>query len=298
MSFLSRISSITGPLIAVRHMAKVNNCRLFNYQDGVKRFPVPEDKVSWSVDWPEYQPVDHTHPAVLRGPVWADLDFRKVTPDTPPKYNELDGNVDRKSYSGTYEIVNGLPRNPIGRTGMCGRGLLGRWGPNHAVDPIVSRWKRGEDGAKTMMEGKPVLEFVAIMRNDTRDWAIPGGMIDPGDTVSRTLRKEFGEEAMNSLEATEEEKKEIEAHVNDLFKAGDEVYSGYVDDIRNTDNSWMETVAMNFHDETGSTFNKIKLKAGDDAGDVCWMEASSKLNLYASHLDFIETVVKQRNAAW
>ncbi len=49
------------------------------------------------------------------------------------------------------------------------------------------------------------------------------GMIDPGDTVSRTLRKEFGEEAMNSLEATEEEKKEIEAHVNDLFKAGDEV---------------------------------------------------------------------------
>ncbi len=57
---------------------------------------------------------------------------------------------------------------------MCGRGLLGRWGPNHAVDPIVSRWKRGEDGAKTMVEGKPVLEFVAIMRNDTRDWAIPG----------------------------------------------------------------------------------------------------------------------------
>ncbi len=48
-------------------------------------------------------------------------------------------------------------------------------------------------------------------------------MVDPGDTVSRTLRKEFGEEAMNSLEATEEEKKEIEAHVNELFKAGDEV---------------------------------------------------------------------------
>ncbi len=75
---LSRISNTTGPLIAVRHMAKVNNCRLFDYQDGVKRFPVPQDKVSWSVDWPEYQPVDHTHPAVLRGPVWADLDFRYV----------------------------------------------------------------------------------------------------------------------------------------------------------------------------------------------------------------------------
>ena len=32
-----------------------------------------------------------------------------------------------------------LPRNPIGRTGLRGRGLLGRWGPNHAADPVVTR---------------------------------------------------------------------------------------------------------------------------------------------------------------
>lgn len=32
-----------------------------------------------------------------------------------------------------------LYRNPIGRTGMIGRGLLGRWGPNHAADPVVTR---------------------------------------------------------------------------------------------------------------------------------------------------------------
>ena len=30
-------------------------------------------------------------------------------------------------------------RNPVGRTGMVGRGLLRRWGPNHAADPIVTR---------------------------------------------------------------------------------------------------------------------------------------------------------------
>ena len=30
------------------------------------------------------------------------------------------------------------------------------------------------------------------------------------------------------------------------------VYRGYVDDPRNTDNAWMETVAVNFHDETGT----------------------------------------------
>ena len=31
--------------------------------------------------------------------------------------------------------------NPMGRTGMTGRGLLGRFGPNHAADPIVTRYR-------------------------------------------------------------------------------------------------------------------------------------------------------------
>ena len=31
------------------------------------------------------------------------------------------------------------------------------------------------------------------------------------------------------------------------------MYAGYVDDPRNTDNAWMETVVFNFHDDTGST---------------------------------------------
>ena len=42
----------------------------------------------------------------------------------------------------------------------------------------------------------------------------------------------------------------------------------------------------------------FKLQAGDDAGAVTWMAATSKLNLYASHLDFIHKVVDLRQAAW
>ena len=50
--------------------------RQAEYLGGVRRFPVPDDKVQWSVDWPEYQPVDYTAPSVLKGPVWADPDIR------------------------------------------------------------------------------------------------------------------------------------------------------------------------------------------------------------------------------
>ena len=42
-----------------------------------------------------------------------------------------------------------FPRNPQGRTGMVGRGLLGRWGPNHAADPIVTRY--------TIIQSRPLL---------------------------------------------------------------------------------------------------------------------------------------------
>jgi len=37
-------------------------------------------------------------------------------------------------------VLDAVIRNPIGRTGIRGRGCLGRWGPNHAADPIVTRY--------------------------------------------------------------------------------------------------------------------------------------------------------------
>ena len=41
-----------------------------------------------------------------------------------------------------------------------------------------------------------------------------------------------------------------------------QIYKGYVDDPRNTDNAWMETQAMNFHDEDGSSVGAFDLHAG------------------------------------
>lgn len=40
--------------------------------------------------------------------------------------------------------------------------------------------------------------MLAIQRRDSGEWAIPGGMIDPGETVTNTLKREFIEEALNS----------------------------------------------------------------------------------------------------
>ena len=55
---------------------------------------------------------------------------------------------------------------------------------------------------------------------------------------------------------------------------------------------------IKFFVHAGDTLKGFKLQAGDDAGAVAWMAVTSKLNLYASHLDFIHKVVQLRQAAW
>lgn len=202
---------------------------------------------------------------------------------------------------GDYAIdEQGYPLNPIGRTGLKGRGLLGRWGPNHAADPIVTRWKRNGTGALEIDRAseKPVLQFVCVQRRDSGEWAIPGGMVDANENISATLKREFIEETMNALEKSETELEELEALIAKFFASGDEIYKGYVDDPRNTDNAWIETFASNFHDENGNTLGNMKLEAGDDATNVRWVDVNRKLNLYANHVKFIEQVAHVRNAHW
>ena len=48
-------------------------------------------------------------------------------------------------------------------------------------------------------------------------------MVDPGESVSVTLKREFGEEAMNSLQATAKEKARMEKTLSKLFSSGKEV---------------------------------------------------------------------------
>ncbi|WAR05192.1 TRPM2-like protein [Mya arenaria] len=76
----------------------------------IVRFHVPDDKVSW--------------------------DSRMDTISCFNDYDQVFG-VNRKSFLGTYKVVDGLPINPKGRTGLQSRGLLGRWGPNIAGDPVA-----------------------------------------------------------------------------------------------------------------------------------------------------------------
>ena len=326
-----------------------------------QRHSVFEELVPWSVVFPGYSPSAWTHPDVLAndrelstGHKWAD----------PPDVARA-GLAQRISYAGDglpKPLVlgaDGKPRNPVGRTGLRDRGLLGKWGPNHAADPIVTRYH--PDSGK--------LQMVAIRRKDTRQWAIPGGMVDDGEAVSATVRREFAEEVGNIADSEARVKFDaqvsvppsldstavlhspllttlsIDSHlptfdasplktralittskylpseactcdvyhslitfplfiplgavsltrqVTMLFESGKEVSRGYVDDPRNTDNAWTETIAFHFHcsAELGA---QLQLSTGDDAGDVTWldidMEEDRYSDLYGAHRLLVDWVV-------
>jgi ADP-ribose pyrophosphatase len=229
------------------------------YEQRIAVLPALRD---WGTEYPGYNPTDYTSQSVLthgKEQGWAD--------------NEDPRTIDfqRPSFEGELQFDKlGRPLNPMGRQGIAGRGELGKWGVNNAADPIVIAVD--EAGHKSIL---------LIRRRDTGEWALPGGMVDPGEHVSITAKRELKEEAGIDL-----------ADVPSI-----EVAKGYVNDPRNTDNSWMETVA---------SLMVVKLAheptAGDDADQAQWFELTDvdALNettggLYASHGDLIAKALEHIN---
>ncbi|XP_067687429.1 transient receptor potential cation channel subfamily M member-like 2 [Haliotis asinina] len=270
----------------------------------VHRFTVPDEKVLWSEPFPEYMPVLHSQDSI-KNQSWADPDLMTlpVAQRNILTFNGFDkkNNVDRSSHLGKYDIVDGLPINPRGRTGITGRGSLGRWGPNHAGDPVVTRWKLDEFGNKSLVDGKPQLEFVVVQRSDNKQWALPGAICEPQQKVWDILKSEFTAEALDCLVGEPEEREKILNKLKELSLHGEEVYRDYADDSRNTDNAWLETRVVNYHDEDGTILKHFVLRpnksqAGDTVDAAIWQTMTSSLTLHGSHSYFCQLVAEKLGA--
>ncbi|OGU06536.1 MAG: NUDIX hydrolase [Geobacteraceae bacterium GWC2_58_44] len=224
-----------------------------------ERFPVPDSLVSWESEYPDYSPPYYVAPVVLQNDSssnpggWAD-----------PEEISLLKEIPRRSFAGMLQQDGeGRALNPAGRTGVAGRGLLGKWGPNYAADPIITCINRRDRG----------VELLAVQRSDNGQWAIPGGMVDRGEEISATLTRELMEETGVTLD----------------MSRGCLIYQGYVDDPRNTDHAWMETTAKHLHLEP-ETARRLDLVAGSDARAVRWLALTPEGigKLYASHCALVK----------
>ena len=216
------------------------------------RLPVEEADADWSRPLPGYAPPEFTSPKVFQNVgVWAD----------PADITQVTRKLLTRTPSGDLPVSldpHGFPLNPLGRTGLRGRGLLGKWGRNQAGDPLVTRFDP--------VTGR--LQVLVIERSDSGRLALPGGMVDEGEAITTTVSRELAEETG--------------AHIR--FEETQILFAGVVDDPRNTDHAWMETTVLHQH-----------LKAGDDAKSVHWMEINptNLAALYASHADFVRLAVRK-----
>ena len=243
---------------------------------------VPKSKIMWTVPYEKYKPIDYEDPGLAKlaeedkkplavtgnrrrrcadvddvlkaipassrhermsfelrklGDGYQDKEHTKLVDagfDVYPASRASDDVPEEHIGAIIFDKATGRPINPRGRTGMSGRGVLGFWGPNHAADPIVTRWDPDYPDGE-------VLQVVAVHRKDTDEWALPGGLVDAYEPPLAQVLREFNDTSSGGnfgLERTRMEK-----HVKQLFQDGEEIYRGYVDDARNTDNAWLETTA-------------------------------------------------------
>ncbi|MFE3859465.1 NUDIX domain-containing protein [Streptomyces goshikiensis] len=207
----------------------------------------------------EFTPMDITPPELLPSalarhvPTWAEA--------APTPCDVHDWPQRQASALVPFDLdERGWPMNPGGRTGHTGR-ALGKWGENAAADPIVVAGTGDQR------------QVLLITRDDIHVEAIPGGMVDPGETAPETLIRELREETGVDLSD----------HQPVILS------QGIVDDWRASDHAWVASTAALYEIPT-----EVDAVAGDDAVAVAWWPfgtfaqldaaiAAAGSTLYAAH---------------
>jgi ADP-ribose pyrophosphatase len=191
----------------------------------------------WDVDCDEYDPPYYVDQSVLQSDTqrvpggWADPeDFNKAVDDVA-------------AGSSRHRDDKGRPLNPRGRTGIAGRGLLGRWGVNPSAGAVVVR--RGDEANR--------FDILVGKREGASAVALPKGFLRAGEEAECAARRIL----------------ELETGWSAEDKHGDEILEGFFYDPRQTDHAWVEMRTFLFFMDFDAAPQRFE--PGSDFEEVRWM---------------------------
>jgi ADP-ribose pyrophosphatase len=190
----------------------------------------------------EYDPPYHVDSSVIdndRSHVdggWAD-------PEEPGRTETIEPDQDSSLRDDAGRLLN-----PRGRTGLKGRGLLGRWGANAAVSIVVTRRNRETDG----------IELLVGRKEGRVNLSLPRGFVLRGESVV--------EAAMRVLK-TETEVSAEGVHTDIIF-------DDYYYDSRQTDHAWVELTALLCHSE--DHFGEVSPSMTETFTEIDWRPLTSE----------------------
>ena len=166
------------------------------------------DEAPWSVESEQYAPPYYVAEEVLSN--------ERSASDRPWVHAEdieaVTESLDRGLSTVSDDI--GRPLHPRGRTGLAGRGLLGRWGANPAVGAVVTRLSAEGDG----------LLVLAGRREGQLRISLPRGLVFLDETRQEAIARVLAERAGLSVDEDE-----LDVLIDDFYY-----------DQRQTDHAWLE----------------------------------------------------------
>ncbi len=174
------------------------------------------DQALWAVECDVYDPPYHVDPTVLANDRtrvaggWADPEA--LGPGASDVMSDGAGTAEAQT----------PPLNPRGRTGLAGRGLLGRWGANPSVSVVVSRLNTETGDVEILLGQKP----------GRVNLSLPRGFVLSGESATEAAVRVAADETG--------------VDVGDLV--GEVLAEGYYYDPRQTDHAWVELTGFLCHD--------------------------------------------------
>uniref|UniRef100_A0A5S6QK53 ADP-ribose pyrophosphatase, mitochondrial n=1 Tax=Trichuris muris TaxID=70415 RepID=A0A5S6QK53_TRIMR len=192
---------------------------------------VHELEKNWTTDFPGYSPTPWNAPCLAKS---CDPQIQSIPKN---EFNKRSSNmpVDRKRVrccctDHYYTVKDGYPLNPSGRTGLSGRGLFPRWGPNHYVKLLFVKQEK---------VGKEVEQFLLSLNGtENLDNAYFEGFVDK--PKQEFFPVDLREAIRHDLLTHFKDEEKVAKIMKKAFKRSVRVMGGSLPSHMNTDHAWVE----------------------------------------------------------